>query len=172
MNNFIIAQIFGLIALLSSIIAICQKTRNKYIVFNIIQNVFSAVQYLLLTKSIACYLCILSILRLFVYSFRNRFNKYLNVFILIFFLTANILVSVISYSNIFDLIPIIASTLVCYTVWQNNLFIIRLGVLISKIMWGIFATISLAYFSILMDIFLIIWTLYVIFKDKKHNNYK
>ena len=167
MNSFLIAQILGFFALLSSIIGVWQKQRIRYIILNIIQNIFSGVQYLLLGKDIAFYLCLFGVFRLILYSFRNNLTLKSNIVILIVCLIVNIFISLLIYSNIYDLIPLIASTLVCYTVWQSKIFIIRLGVIISKALWGIFATISFAYFSILMDIFLIIWTILVIIRDKR-----
>jgi len=167
MNSFLIAQILGFFALLSSIIGVWQKQRIRYIILNIIQNIFSGVQYLLLGKDIAFYLCLFGVFRLILYSFRNNLTLKSNIVILIVCLIVNIFISLLNYSNIYDLIPLIASTLVCYTVWQSKIFIIRLGVIISKALWGIFATISFAYFSILMDIFLIIWTIFVIIRDKR-----
>ena len=77
MDCFLIAQILGFLALVSSILSVMQKSRGKYIVFNIVQNIFSAFQYLLLSKNIAFYLCLIAIIRLVVYSFRRRFNTYL-----------------------------------------------------------------------------------------------
>lgn len=167
MDKFLFAQVLGLIAFILSIIGICQKNRLRYIIFNIKQNIFSGFQYLLLGKDIAFYLCIFGIIRLVIYSFKSKFTLKLNIYILVFCISINIAISLLSFSSIIDLIPLIASTLVCYTVWQSNLIIIRIGVIISKGLWGIFATISLAYFSVLMDVFLIIWTIYIIKKDKK-----
>ena len=167
MNSFLIAQILGFFALLSSIIGVWQKQRIRFIILNIIQNIFSGVQYLLLGKDIAFYLCLFGVFRLILYSFRNNLTLKSNIVILIVCLIVNIFISLLNYSDIYDLIPLIASTLVCYTVWQSKIFIIRLGVIISKALWGIFATISFAYFSILMDIFLIIWTIFVIIRDKR-----
>ena len=165
MDIFLIAQVIGAFALTSSIIGVCQKSRIRYIVFNIIQNIFSGVQYLLLGKNIAFYLCIFGIFRLIIYSFKNNLNKILDVIILIVVLAINTAISLVGYVNYFDLIPLIASSLVCFTVWQNNLTIIRLGVIISKAMWGIYAVISRAYFSVIMDVFLIIWSIIIITCD-------
>lgn len=167
MDCFLIAQILGFLALVSSILSVMQKSRGKYIVFNIVQNIFSAFQYLLLSKNIAFYLCLIAIIRLVVYSFRRRFNKITNIFVLVFFIVLNLFVSIINFKYWYDLIPLIASTLVCYTVWQKEINIIRLGVLISKAMWGVFAIISLAYFSVIMDVFIIVWTFVLLVGENK-----
>lgn len=164
---FLIAQILGCVALIVSIISLAQKSRSRYIIYNILQNIFSAVQYLFLFKFIAFYLCILSIVRLVVYRFKHKYSNWLYVLILIIFVSLNIIISLLNFTNWFDLLPLIASTLVCFTVWQSNVTVIRYGLLISKILWGIFAVISLAYFSIAMDIILIIWSIIIIVRDDK-----
>ena len=131
--DFIIAQFLGLSALISSIISVTQKSRNRYIIFNITQNVFSATQYLFLNKYIAFYLCLISVIRLIIYSCRKYFKKCINVLILIIFIAINIAVSLLNFEFWYDCMPLIASTLVCFTVWQKDITIIRMGCLISKI---------------------------------------
>lgn len=169
---FLIAQILGFFALVLSIISIIQKSRKRYITFNILQNVFSAMQYLFLYKYIAFYLCLLSIFRLIVYSLKSRFTRSQYIVVLIVFVTLNIFVSLLNFNVWYDIFPLIASTLVCFTVWQSKIIIIRIGCLIAKLLWGIFATISLAYFSIIMDIFIIIWTIIVIVNENKKTKIK
>lgn len=166
-DYFLIAQIFGILAFLVSIISVLQKNRSKYIYFNLTQNVFSGVQYFFLSKIIACYLCGLTIIRLIVYNFKDRYNKIAYIIILIVFVTANILISLINFSVWYDIFPIIASTLVCFSVWQNSIVFIKIAVIITKVLWGIYACITRAYFSIAMDIFMIIWT--IIFLCKQRN---
>lgn len=168
-HTFLIAQIFGLLALIVSIISIPQKTKNRYIYYYIAQNVFSGVQYILLSKVIAFYLCIICIFRLIVYKFRNNYSRQANIFILIFFITLNLIISIITFEVWYDLFPLIASTLVCYTIWQEKILIIRIGAIMCKLLWGIYAVISLAYFSVVMDIIIIVWTIYIIIKNYRKN---
>jgi len=171
-KTFLIAQFLGFFALTSSIISVTQKTRSKYIIFNILQNCFSSIQYFFLYKYIAFYLCLISIVRLILYNFRQYFNKTINIIILFAFIIINILISLLNFKFWYDIIPLLASTLVCYTVWQKNIIVIRWGCLISKVLWGVYATISLAYFSIIMDIFMIIWTSVLLIKYKKPQKLK
>lgn len=166
-TNFYIAQVFGFLALIISIISIPQKTKNKYIIFYIFQNVFSGVQYILLGKNIAFFLCLICIIRLIIYKYRHLYSNLFNIFILIFFILLNIVVSCITFQIWYDIFPFVASTLVCYTIWQEKIIIIRIGCLVCKLLWGIYALISLAYFSVVMDIIIILWTIYVIIRDKK-----
>ncbi|MGN0961708.1 MAG: YgjV family protein [Christensenellales bacterium] len=170
--KFLIAQVLGFCALLISIISIPQKTKNRYILFYIIQNVFSGIQYILLGKTIAFILCLICIFRLIVYRYRNYYTKSLNIFILVFFILVNLIFSIITYTTWWDIFPAIASMLVCYTIWQEKILIIRLGCILSKILWGIYAIISLAYFSFIMDIVIILWTIFVIIRDKRNNSIK
>lgn len=166
-KDFLIAQCLGCFALIASIISVTQKNRGKYIVFNIIQNIFSAVQYLFLSKYIAFYLCLISVVRLIIYSLRKYCKKFLNIAILLFFVTINIWVSLLNFHYWYDLMPLIASTLVCFTVWQKDITVIRIGCLVSKALWGVYAVICLAYFSVIMDIFIIIWTIFVLINAHK-----
>lgn len=170
--NIIIGHIFGLIALIVSIISVIQSRRQKYIFFNIIQNIFLGMQYLMLGKNIAFYICLLTIFRLIVYSFKKQYSKRQYVIILILFLILNIVVSIITFDNIFDLFPIVSTIIICYTVWQSNIKVIKIGIILSKTLWCIYACYSLAYFSIIMDIFVIIWTVIFLIVDNNKKNSK
>lgn len=165
MKTFFIAQVFGLISLLLAIVTIPQKSKNKYIIFYILQNVTSGIQYIFLGKMIAFYLCLICILRLIVYYFRKKYSRGLNVAILIFFIVLNLVVSIITFEAWYDIFPIIGSTAICYTIWQERVFVIRLGAIITKLMWGIYNLITLAYFSLVMDVLIIAWTVFVILRD-------
>lgn len=167
MDKFVVAQIFGLCAFLVSIISILQKDRSKYIYFNISQSVFSSVQYLFLSKMIAFYLCMLTIIRLIVYNFKNKYRLWLYIIFLIVFVVANIWVLLINYNSPIDILPIVASTMVCFSVWQSNVVLIKIVLIITKVLWGIYACFTLAYFSIAMDIFIIIWTIIYLCKTRK-----
>ena len=96
-------------------------------------------------------------------------RKSINILVLIIFVSINIGVSMLNFNFWYDLMPLCASTLVCFTVWQSNITIIRIGCLTSKIFWGVYAVISLAYFSIIMDIFIVVWTLILLYKAHKQS---
>jgi len=170
MDYFIIAQFFGFLALISSFTSITQKNRNKYIVFNSLQNLFSGIQYFLLCKYVAMSLSLVSAIRLMVYSKKTNMSKSFAIFILIVFVMINCFISILSFSSWLDIIPFIASTIVCFTVWQNSIVIIKVGVIIAKLLWGIFAIFSLAYFAIIMDFLIVIWTLFILIKSIKIKN--
>ena len=166
-NNFIWAQVFGLLAFFVSILSVLQKDRSKYIYYNLSQNVFSCIQYFLLDKMIATYLSIISVIRLIIYRFKEKYHIILYVIILIFFVSINIIISILTFEKWYDIFPMIASTLVCFSVWQNNVVLIKIILIITKFLWGIYAVITQAYFSIAMDIFMIIWTIIYLIKERK-----
>lgn len=166
-SYFLLAQIFGFLAFLIAICSVVQRSRVHYIYYNLSQNVCSGIQYLFLGKTVAFYLCIVTIVRLIVYRFKEKYCKTLYVFILIFFVILSILTSILTFSAWYDIFPAIASVLVCFSVWQDNVVFIKIVVIITKFLWGIFACFTLAYFSIAMDVFMIIWTIIFLCKYKK-----
>lgn len=167
LNNFFIAQIFGLIALIFAIISVFQVKRIGFIIFMILQSLMLCGQYYLLGKMIAFSVCIVSIIRLIVYSLKNKINPVFDIILLIVFTIMNLVISILTFAIWYDIFPLIASTLVCYTIWQKNVMIMKWGLLISKVLWSIYASISLAYFSIILDIFIVIWTMIYIIKSYK-----
>lgn len=164
MNEFIIAQGFGLVALIVSIITILQNTSRKFILYTILQNIFSALQYLLLNKIIAFILCVISIVRLVIYIKLNKYSNRSKIMVLFLFIIINFTISLITYTNYIDIFPMVSAILVCYTVWQKNIVIMKVGVLISKSLWGIYAIFSNAYFAIIMDIIIVVWTIIMLLR--------
>ena len=171
-TQFLLAQVFGLLAFIISICSIIQKNRVSYIYYNLSQNVCSGVQYFLIDKMVAFYLCIVTILRLIIYRFKDKYNKVLYVFILIFFVLLSVIVSIITFANWYDIFPAIASVLVCFSVWQDSVVIIKIVFIITKVLWGIYACFTLAYFAIAMDILMIVWTIINLCKTQKIKNDK
>ncbi len=173
MDNFILAQVMGLIALILSLLAISQPNRVRYIIFNILQVICSGIQYILLNKHIAFYLCVASVIRLVIYYHKDKYSKGANILILLLFIAIHITTTALTYESILDIFPAMATILVAYTVWQGNIYVIKIGCLVAKTLWGIFALVTRAYFSVIMDIIIIIWTiivLYRMFKEKSKNN--
>ena len=166
-DYFLIAQIFGALAFIVSIVSVLQKNRSNYIYYNLTQNIFSGVQYFFLDKIIAFYLCVISIIRLIVYKFKDRYNKIIYIIILIVFVELNILVSLLNFSVWYDIFPFFASTLVCFSVWQSSIVFIKITIIITKVLWGVYACITCAYFSVAMDIFMIVWTIILLCKQHK-----
>lgn len=164
MDNFFIAQIFGFCAFVTAIISIFQKSRLRFIVFMILQSIFLCFQYYFLSKIIAVGVCAVSIFRLIVFSFKDKYNRKIDILILYIFTIMNVTVSVITFEIWYDIFPLIASTLVCYTIWQRKIIIMKWGLLLSKILWLVYASISLAYFSIITNIFVIISSVIYIYR--------
>ncbi len=171
-TKFLLAQVFGLLAFMIAICSIVQRNRVGYIYYNLSQNVFSGVQYLLLNKMVAFYLSIVTIIRLIVYRFKSKYSKAWYIIILIFFVVLSLFTSILTFTYWYDIFPTIASLLVCFSVWQDNVVIIKIVFMITKILWGIYACFTSAYFAIAMDIFMIIWTIIFISRlnDRKSVN--
>ena len=167
LNNFFIAQVFGFFALIFAIVSVFQTKRIGFIIFMILQSLMLCAQYLLLDKIIAFSVCLVSIIRLIVYSFKDKISPLIDVSVLIIFTIMNLSISILTFEIWYDIFPLIASTLVCYTIWQRNILLMKWGLLISKVLWAIYASISLAYFSIILDIFIVLWTLIYLIKTYK-----
>lgn len=166
-TNFIFAQMFGFVAFFISVISVLQKSRNSYIYFNFSQNVFSGMQYFFLGKMVAFYLCLITLLRLIVYSYKSKFNKIFYLVTLFIFLIISIFVSYITFDTFVDIFPAIASVLVCISVWQSDIFVIKFFVIITKFLWGIYACFTGAYMAIIMDVFMIAWTISYLLRRKE-----
>ncbi len=105
--NFIIAQIIGIFGSASSIIAAQMKEKKKYLLFYALSYALFIVNMLLLkaySGAINCF--ILMILTLIASKFEN---KKMPIGLLIIFSIIILIGNIITYSNIYSLLPAIAS---------------------------------------------------------------
>ena len=158
----VLAQFLGFFAIFFWVISILFKNKSKILLSQIISNIFHIFEYLLLNGITAAITNLICLVRSIVFSIYDKQSKIiLSVFLLI---TAAL--GIITYTNLFNLIPIILTLLYTLTLWQNNLLIIRINFIICGIIW-IFYNINIqAYTSAIGNIFEILFGCYSIYKNK------
>ena len=141
----LIAQIFGLLALICMSLGYQQKKKKGFLFLQIFSNLFYGIQYLFLNAYSALATCIISLIRTIIF-YKNEVNKKENHYsiLLILFLII-IIVGIISYQTWYSVIPIFIALLFTYGVWQKKLSTsYKIGVVVS-ILWIIYNLIVKAY---------------------------
>lgn len=147
--NLIIAQIIGVLAILTFAISPHQKTKKRVLVWETISNIFYALQYLFLGAFSAAATNFIGIIKnLIFYQYTNK-DKKIPLPLLILYITIIIIAGIFTFNNILSIIPIVLSILVAYGVWQNNLKVYRFIYLISTICWLIYNFIVGAYVGVI-----------------------
>lgn len=159
-----LANIIGVIAFIIFILSFQIKDRKKLLFYQMIANIFYSIQYALLNAFGAASLNIISSIRCLVF---NKFKTKIPFYILLIFILLIIGTLLYSYNGLISLLPVIISLIYVITSYGNNMLIIRIGFLISAILWIIFNLNVGAYTSLIGNTFEIVSSLIAIFRHRK-----
>lgn len=113
-----IAQIFGALAIATSLIIYSRKTRGKLILFKSLQDIFWVVHYLLIPEYSAAATNGLCFVRESVF-YRVKNQKWDRI-LLFCFLALYLLSAVLTWKNIFSLFPAVSSSISTVAFWVKN----------------------------------------------------
>lgn len=127
--NFIIAQVFGAIALIVLIISLQKNNKKTLLKYQIFSSLLYAIQYVFLNAYTGC------LMNLACMGRNIAFNKYQDkkppIYLLIIVIFLMIAFSAFTYVGYISLLPMIAVILYSIAVWNGNLKVIRNIELIS-----------------------------------------
>ena len=143
-KSYIISQILVVFAMLSLGTTYLCKDKNKIVALGILYSVLYGTQYLLLGN-----------------------KKKNNLITLIVLIILVIIFGLISYSNIFSIIPIIAAILYTYSIWQDNVKVYRWLALPIGALWITYNICSKSIFGIIAESVLLVVEIIGIIKIQK-----
>lgn len=146
---FILAQICGLIALIITAINIQLKSKENIVMLNIWANVAVTIQYFLLGAYTGAVISILNTIRDFVYFLFKKKNIKPSILVLLIFETIAIISGIISWQNIWSIIPILVTIIYTYGLWQDKVKILRITTVIIGYGWSIYNIVVKAYVAAL-----------------------
>lgn len=149
----ILAQIFGVFALLILVISYQQTVRKRFLFLQIFSNIFYALQYFVLNAYTAVITTFITIIELFIFHKNELDNKKTNIFILVIIELLLISLGIITYNGIYSLIPIIIACIFTYGNFQSNLKITYFIGIIVAVLWVLYNFVVGAYVSLLGNMF-------------------
>ena len=167
--EFIIAQIIGVIGAGLAMVAAQMKDKKKYLLFYAISYAFFVINMILLKAYAGAINCvILTILTIISTKFENKkFPTWLLTFFAIVILIGNI----ITYNNVFSLLPAIASYIYLFILITKNMKLVRKSTVALRLLWAIYDFIVKAYTTFALDIFSFISSIIAIYRlDIKTTN--
>lgn len=156
--QFIIAQIAGLIVLVSDTIGIQFKKKENIIITKIISSIFFTMQYILLNAITAAIVCSIEIIRNIWIHFRDKKkqddvgNKKKSDFIILLFVVIVVILGFNTYQNIFSLIPIFSFLLESFMLWQQKTKVIRWFTFLICTIWLIYNIYVGAYVTVINNV--------------------
>ena len=152
----VISNIIGFVALSFWIYSIQLYENNKILKFQLLANLFYAIQYFLIGAITAGIMNIISTIRYYIFYKNAQKGKENSKILLIIFILTIIIAGLITYQSLIDLIPFGITIIYTYMTWQKNTKIIRYIFTIVAFIWVYYNTTVQAYASSIGNIMEII----------------
>ena len=144
---FIFAQIMGILANISIAISPQQKEKAKVILFQILASIFFAIQYFILEAYSGVAVTVISMINNLIFWNYSRKDKKIPFYWLLINIVINIVAGIFTYTNLLSIIPVVIAILLVYGIWQENLRINRVIILITSAGWIVYNVAISAYAS-------------------------
>lgn len=145
----IVSQILPVIL---ELVASLQKKKTLMMLFYTIQSVTYVIMYIVFRETSAMVLSVVASVILFCYFIFELKNVKANFICLIIFEIAYILGWLLSFENALSLLPLFALLIFCYSGWQSNTLILRIGYVLGSILNIIYMLIIGAYIAVIVDV--------------------
>ena len=149
MYNFIVAQIFGVLGIIFSVLSMQMKTKKNIMIMLLLLNLSSALNFLFLNSISGSLVCFFAVFETFINYLFDKKNKQVPIYVIIFYVVVNLILGISSYNSVIDIIPIVCALLYCATVCTKKESNIRKEMFGNQTLWLIYDIIVKAYmFSI------------------------
>lgn len=171
MNNynltFFIAQALGIISIILNIVLVQFKTKEKILIGMIISNLVAAMQFFLLNAITGGIISLINVIRCIVFYMFKKENKKPSILVLLIFEIIVFVSGIISWQNIWSILPIIATATYTYGIWQDDVLKIKYISAIIGFEWSIYDIIVRAYVGCVQGIIQVTSAIIAIIRYKK-----
>lgn len=149
--NFILAQIFGGIALILVVISYFINNKKKFLLLQIIANLFYGLSFAVNSALVAGLNTFISILRVLVLYLYEKKHKEPPIYLILIFSVGYIIIGIIFFKNYYDIIVIITPILFTIAMWVKNMQLVRYLMLFPNAILVFYAILNQVYTTALLD---------------------
>jgi hypothetical protein len=153
------------LSFLALILSFFSNKRKIVLILLIIHTILYGVHYLLLGALVGFIALMIETLRNIVFYFKGKNHKENSFFILILFFIIFTLTSILTWDGFTKIIPLVASLIVTYGIWQKNLSIYRITSLTCAILYIIYNVINVTYIGMIGEVVIAIFAFIGIIKN-------
>lgn len=164
---FILAQICGIIALILTVIAVQFKTKEKIVMCSVFANIVVAIQFFLLNAITGAVVSIINTIRCIIFYYYKKKDMKPSIIILLIFEIIAVVSGIMSWQNIWSIIPIIVTVIYTYGLWQDSVKVIRITTGIAGFGWAIYDIIVMAYVGAVQETSQLISAIIALFRNRK-----
>ena len=173
MYNFVVAQIFGIIGIIFSVLSMQMKTKKNIMIMLLCLNLASALNFFFLESMSGFWVCLFAVLETFINYLFDSKNTKVPFYIIGIYVVVNIALGLMSYHTPLDLLPIVCALLYCATICVAKESTIRKIMFGNQSIWLVYDIIVKAYMfsisNILTLISIVISYFRFDYKKKKSN---
>ena len=158
-------MIFSILAFLALVISICIKERKKSLCVQSLNCLFEAVYDFIISAYTGAVLSIINFIRTFIFINKNKINKRIYLFILIFFEGIIIVNCLLTWNGLISLLPTIGSIIRTYCLWQSNMRLVRISGITTGIFYGTYYIFYQSWFMVLGDLIILLVGIYAVYKN-------
>ena len=151
--------VFQILVAMVLVLAILQKEKWKMMLLYVIDNILLAVMFFAFERISAGVMSIVGAIRMLVFMIYALKKLKPNIFWLLIFEISFIALTIITWQDAFDLLPLFALMLSCFGGWQDNPFVLRLFFIFNGILYVTYEAIIGAYISLAVEILNLICTI-------------
>lgn len=151
-TQFIISQIISAIATLLLLLSFQQKTHKRIVLMQAVSGLLFGIQYMMLGAYEGMICNYIGAVRSVVYSFRNKSKIVDSIFCPIVFAIIFVISGIVTYQNIFSLLPIVAMFIASFVLWSPKTQQLRALTMPTSAMWLIYNAVSHSYVAVLTEV--------------------
>ena len=166
---YVASQIAGFIAFVLSLIAYHRKEKKQIFQTMMIANIMDIIHYILLGAYSGMVTKIIALIRNKIIIVKEK-NKKINNKIVLFILLAIYVVSgVLTYKNIYSILPIIAAMIYLHFVWNGNELKVKKVAFYCYFLWLIYNICVFSIAGVTSNIVSIISTFIAVYRERKYS---
>ena len=140
-----VAQFFGVLVIISNVIAMQMKKKKQIIICYVLANLFSSINFYLLNSYSGAIICLFAIFQTFINNYFEKNEKDVPKVLIVLYIIISILLGSITFNNYIDIMPIVCSILYTIIILQKKEANIRKIALINIIIWVVYDILCRAY---------------------------
>ncbi|MBR6504309.1 MAG: YgjV family protein [Clostridia bacterium] len=165
--GYIISQIFAILGILTLGASYLYKNKRQILILTLLATIFYGMHNFFLGATTGVTMnCINIVANIWFYTNEKK-QKRNSLLVLITLLSVVIIFGILSFQDMFSLIPIIATILFIYSIWQDNTRVYKLIALPKSIFWISYNIYLKSIFGIITEVVLLIFKIVGIINHKK-----
>ncbi len=167
--SFLISQIIGTISFVISLIAYHRKKKQKIFQTMMIANVLDILHYFFLDAYSGCITKVIALVRNEIIIAKEKNKKIDNNIVLAILFIIYLLAGIITYKNIYSILPILAAMIYLYFVWNGDELKVKKVAFYCYFLWLAYNIFVFSIAGIVSNVVSIIST-FIAMKNQKNIN--